>query len=326
MEQNFLILKNWFSSFENYQKLSLKKAQEVYIHFIHSTNIEEKNVLKEKLVLGTMYVVYETIKDSFLVYLPSNKCNVEDIIQAGILVWMEFINNGKILDISYYSDFFRRDFFLKIAQSLLCSERNKDASFLYFEFFGVEKQSFFTCLFQYILLREKMGKLSYSQFLQTFKEFPTLRSFYSFFEEIYSLVDSVSILDKEENFSYRKIAFFLPYIMEEVLYSIYNSKDPSNVFLEIENPLNEIECQLLRNRVREIYEILELPSYRNKKMTAAFYGMQGKRKSFGNLSKEYNLSKQSVQQSVQRTLKLIRKKYPYSKELRNIYEELEKTN
>ena len=85
---------------------------------INTEDIKERNKLREYLIMGTLYVVYNYIDTSKFDYFNSASYSIEDIINSFSSVWVSKIDEGILNEVSHYSFIFRSNFFNSVMDLL----------------------------------------------------------------------------------------------------------------------------------------------------------------------------------------------------------------
>lgn len=311
MEENLRILDNWFASFENYKRLSLKEAQILYVQMEHEQDLMVKKELKDELILGTMYVVYDAIKKLKLFNISSLSFFIEDLIQSGCCLWLEFLFSSKFLSLTNYRSFFYQ------LKTKICSE-----NFSYFEIFGISKDKFIDLMIKFIFLKKENENFSYTTFVEMFSNVPNASNFYLLFEEIYHVLEKAGLLN-DNCLKRSKLHILFSFLVEKIYCSAYNFKDSSSSISRIKITMDDyIEKNLLIEPVKEIYEKMPHPSLRDKQMLADFCGLYGVRKSKKEMGEEWDVTPGLVDKAMKRERTRIKKDHLHNKELKKIYEEL----
>ena len=103
-------LKQWYDQISSFERLKIVDAQELYRKAINTPDEKQKKLYMDRLVLGTLYVVYEYIKRSNLELLTSTSYDMNDIISAFNEVWIKKIYSGDLLKVNKYSLIFTSTF------------------------------------------------------------------------------------------------------------------------------------------------------------------------------------------------------------------------
>ena len=143
----------------------------------------------DRLILGTLYIVYEYIKRSGLILFVSSSYDMNDIINSFNEVWIKKLYNGDLLTVDKYSLLFTSTFFNEVCNNLCGDEM------LVNEQFGISMDCFAELLTLYIehknnlvsvnfqdIIREKYyitGKLPFYTYDQVINIIPLLDTIYN---------------------------------------------------------------------------------------------------------------------------------------------------
>lgn len=113
-------LERWYKGIvAPYERLKLSEAQEL----IKKANLTEDEKLKkeyiDKVVLGTLYVIYEFIKNNEFSFLHSSSYDMDDIINVFCELWIKEIKNGNLLKVQNFSNIFTHTFFNNVTRNLI---------------------------------------------------------------------------------------------------------------------------------------------------------------------------------------------------------------
>ena len=86
--ENNIKMKNWYNIISSYDKLKLKEVQEIYKMSLDCSNEKEKKMYLDKIVLGTLYVVYNYIVKNNMFILCFNNYDFDDVINTFNEVWI----------------------------------------------------------------------------------------------------------------------------------------------------------------------------------------------------------------------------------------------
>ena len=122
-------LKIWYEEIKKYECLDVLEAKNIYNLMINSSG-DNYEKYRERLILGTMYGVYNFVCASGLAAIRSPYFDLDDIISASIEVWINMIDSGDLINCKcdYLSMFFRHTFSIRVINSLV-SEFVQDKSF-----------------------------------------------------------------------------------------------------------------------------------------------------------------------------------------------------
>lgn len=112
------ILSELKSSIEGLNKLTISEAQELYQKAINTANHSLKKNYMDKLILETLYVVYNYIDNNHTEIFSSTIYDINDIISAFTETWINKIYEGKLLEVTQFSLLFTPSFFNSVYQNL----------------------------------------------------------------------------------------------------------------------------------------------------------------------------------------------------------------
>jgi len=199
-------LESWYKEIEKFDKLTLEEAKSLLIEAYAVEEESLKKIYMDKVILGTLYVVYNNIKANSLWLLVNATFDMDDIISTFTELWIKAIKSGKLFEVNSMSEIFTRSFYTDFAAALSVNDY----------IIGIE-----TCLnsvnfkdyFQrYLSLKRKNDKVSVDEFLKFIDDdylsgidLCDVNKVFILFENIYN---SFNFLDDEEcNLSKTKIDY-----------------------------------------------------------------------------------------------------------------------
>lgn len=102
-------LNNWKKQIATYDKLSLKEAKALYTKIVSTEDDIQKELLMDKLIKGTMYVVINFIEYNKLDEIQSSLYDIDDIISTYMTILYKEIKNGNLLNAISFSHLFRKE-------------------------------------------------------------------------------------------------------------------------------------------------------------------------------------------------------------------------
>ena len=118
MNTSYEMLESWYETMKGEKELSLKEAKELVQSIEKCDSLKEKELLQEKLLRGTIGVLYSFIKDNGILMLSNTGyVEVEDLLSSLTLAWAEDLQD-KISEVGRYSTLFSRDYFESVAEKL----------------------------------------------------------------------------------------------------------------------------------------------------------------------------------------------------------------
>lgn len=309
MEKNKYILNNWYKTISEYPKLNLNQAKEIYMRIVNSQG-SKKELLREELIKGTLYLIPNFIKSSMLYDIKSNKYDMNDVISISNELWINMIDNGKLLEISYYSQLLNRTFYVTVVEQLVPKHNFSDIV-------GINIEMFFDLLFWYIkrstagvLVDYKILSNHIDDLLEIYENNHNtilLNSnriiIYEFIFKIYEYLSKENLIDN--NTSERQILAIKNIIIDNMLDISYNNastiEDKDYNLIYLNNALEETILNIIFN---------EMPLKANMKEKIKYrYGLEdGRFKTLVEAGKQYGISKAGMLVCENSAFKKIRKR------------------
>lgn len=205
---NFKGLKEQISGIE---KLSITEAQELYKKAVAFDDEKLKKIYMDKLILGTLYVIYDYIERNQIDLFKSAVYGVEDIVSVFTEVWIEMMYSGDILNVTRFSFITNMQFFNNACKRL-CGEE-----LIVNDIYYLTTEKFIEAFFKYLEAKnngQEITKKNCNEYLLS----DAGRTFYDdgkkiieTFEGIYKNLELDKIDDLE--FSKTKIHTFLKLIL-----------------------------------------------------------------------------------------------------------------
>lgn len=274
MNQNKIILDNWWQDFKNYPRLNINEAKLLYKEY---QKTKEQKTL-ETIFNGTMYLIYNQIKNNYYLNYNSIDFNIEDILMNSIEIWFRFLKNGEILNIQIFSDFFKKNFHYKLINMTLKSSLINISTVNLYDI-GCRKMA--NLFFMYI---HGLNIENISTPLE------------DVFKKLIVVANNINIDLKLVPF--RKIEF----ILKPLINIMIRENLDSNIIVndEYEKLINKICYEQIDNIINH--------ENRNIRILKSYYGFySNKSKTTNDLAEEYNCTRQNIEQIINRELKKIRK-------------------
>lgn len=118
MRNSSIVLRELKEQISGFEKLKIIKAQELYKKAISTSDTKLKKLYMDKLVLGTLYVIYDYIERNQINLFSSAVYGVEDIISSFIETWIEKMYNGDIVNVDKFSLILNISFFNEVYNKL----------------------------------------------------------------------------------------------------------------------------------------------------------------------------------------------------------------
>lgn len=119
MKNNIEKLENWYNQICNYEKLNFNDAKKLYIEIINEEDTLKKDIKRNKLIEGTLYVVYNFVKKNVFCNLESTTYDIEDILCICNEIWINKIDNGKLLRVNSFGQIFNSTFYTALTNILM---------------------------------------------------------------------------------------------------------------------------------------------------------------------------------------------------------------
>lgn len=118
MKNSSIVLKELKEQISGFEKLKIIKAKELYKKAVSTSDTKLKKLYMDKLVLGTLYVIYDYIERNQINLFSSAVYGVEDIISSFIETWIEKMYNGDIVNVDKFSLILNISFFNEVYNKL----------------------------------------------------------------------------------------------------------------------------------------------------------------------------------------------------------------
>lgn len=153
------ILKRYKEEISKYDKLSISEAQELYKKAMSTNDENLKQLYMDKIILGTLYVVYNYIDKIDIFRLLESKYDIEDIISSFTETWIDRIKSGALLRTDQLSHIYSGKFINDVYDKLGESE------FSVLGLFHLKQNDFVEVLSNYIELRNRYGEITQSNLI-----------------------------------------------------------------------------------------------------------------------------------------------------------------
>ncbi len=136
-------LENWWKTYKSHPKLSISEVKILYQQY---QKTKDRQIF-EKIINGTMYLIYNNLKNFYYINYNTTDFDIEDIIMYSIELWIKFLKSGEILNLQVFSEYFKKNFHYQlISMTLKSSFINISTMNLY----GVGYQKMANLFFMYV--------------------------------------------------------------------------------------------------------------------------------------------------------------------------------
>lgn len=117
---NYYKLKKWYEEIKDYEKLTLKEAK-VLNRLILTSSKEKSEKYRNKLILGTIYLVYNFVCNSGLTAIKSSYFDIDDLMNTSIEIWINMIDTNILLNdnVKNYARLFLKEFYVRLNKHLI---------------------------------------------------------------------------------------------------------------------------------------------------------------------------------------------------------------
>ena len=302
MNSSDLVLNEWLKQISQYDKFKLGEAQELCIKAFDTSDEKIKKLYMDKVILGTLYVVYNYITRNNLSILSSGAYDINDIISSFIEIWIQKIYNGELLNVDKYSSIFTRTYFNEVYQNLV----GKDI--IVHETFGMPTELFADLFYAFIQYKNKGLNFTYSDLIKSISKdeyhyWYLIERYDSrimlIFENIYNNLSCNKAEDLEIGMT--KINdFFKIFIDMGITESISD-----DLLDSIDMETNAINKALFEPFIKDIDEALT--NDRQRQILHQRYGLDdGIPKTLEEVAKIHNITRERVRQIEAKCLRLLR--------------------
>lgn len=267
-------LENWWKTYKSYPKLSISEVKSLYQQYQKTKDPQ----IFEEMVNGTMYLIYNQLKNNYYLNYDMVDFDIEDIIMDSIELWLNYLKSGKVLKLEIFSDYFIRNFHEDLINHTL---KTSIMNVTTLELYGIGNRTMADVFFLYV---HGLNTDSIPLKLQ------------DIFKQLIEVADEINIDLKLV--PSRKFDIILKPLINRIIKE--NLKPNIEVPDEYEKIINQCYFEQIENKIRlATTRSIILQSY------CGFYS--DKPKSIKELALEYNCSTQNIEQKIKRELKRIRK-------------------
>ena len=328
MENNERILEEYGKQIASYPKLTNKEARDLYAKYSATDDKKKKKKYMDELILGTLYVVYNYIKDKNILMFCTKSYDANDIISAFNEAWIrELYNNSLETSKNFSAILYGKTYISNVYKCLGIGKNNLLNNY------NFDSDKFISLLLKYIKAKYYNEDFSYYHEIDTSLEKPLNENYYN---GLYYYHQGKKYFDKDV----RK-----EYLISHLLANIYKNlklKDDINwqeltvklkrylnlvINLGMEVPLNNnwltedhaetaLQKRVISNAFKELFDEIEIVGGERshngrrgklvKEIMLLRYGfVDNDVKTFAEIGKILNISEQRAQQLSAYSLHLV---------------------
>lgn len=157
---NSEILNNWYKSISVYPKLSIIDAKKNLLEIKEEQNERLKKEKRDYLICGTLYVIYDFIKENDFLLLNNATYDIDDIISTTCEIWIDYLDKEKLLEKNSFKEIFNATFYKLLSDKIVIEK-----FIIGEELFG-NINSFKDLFIIYIDLIQKNGEIDTNKFIE----------------------------------------------------------------------------------------------------------------------------------------------------------------
>lgn len=163
MNQNKTILFEWGKNIENLPKTDFNSAKNLYLDYLKENDINKKRKIREQIIIGALYVVYNHLSRNNFDTLISGFYDMNDIISSTVEYLIYVIDNGELLNYDRFSCIFNTNTYYSFLTNELIEQKYPIG-----EETILTTDNFSKILNEIILVINKKGELLYDEFIKLF--------------------------------------------------------------------------------------------------------------------------------------------------------------
>ena len=296
-------IKSLKEQIESLDKLKIDEAKELYKKSINSSDEKLKKLYFDKLILGTMYVVYNYIERNSLEIFQSSQYDIDDIQSAFIELWIKKIKNGELLNVDSYSNMFNSKFYNDICTNLIGDEMP-----IYGQS-GIPGESFVDLFYIFIELKNSGKKFDFDDLMNAFNQekhysiqrVPHLQEYSNLvliFENMYNNLN----FDKTEDLEVtkRKVRIYIKLFINNGEY-----ENISDDMVAADNTEDIVDKVMYEKFIKDVDDVIT--DEKKKEIIYQRFGIGGESpKLLDELSEQFGVTSDMIRQIVEKTLRNLR--------------------
>lgn len=294
-------LEKWYQQVSPKEELNFSEAKELYEKAIRTNDDVLKKIYMDKVIIGTLHVIYTYIKRNNINIFKSTSFDLDDIISSFTIIWVKYIYDGILLKKESFFSIFTPKFFSDLYREL-CNDRIYTPNQ-----FGINSNDLADLLLFYIKSKNEGKEYGRKDFILEYKKHNKSYMYYEDkIDKIISLFDNIYKKIQTDEFKVLNISATK---MHELFYIFLNMglvDELDNRFVD-ENCLEDVVIDKINNDTL----INEINSYdlneREKTIIYERFGLDdGKEKSLDEVGKKIGISRERIRQIEAKTLKKLR--------------------
>lgn len=295
-------LDKWYRNISSFKKFNINEAKELYTQAINSNDLTIRKSYMDEVILGTLYVVYEYLKNNKIEILSSTSFDMDDIISSFCEVWIGKIKKGELLNVERFSNIFTIAFFSEVYMNL-CNEE-----IIIKGQYNVSTECFVDLLILYIFFKNNNIEFNVDVFLKEYKKYNPYNMYSTkyienliiIFEKIYNRLSKNN--EQEIELARTKIYEFIRIIINIGMFDKINDNFIDNTDYE-EEIINNYCYKEFISRVDEILKDDRMRGIIHKR-----YGLDNNEPmTLEGVSNNYNITKERVRQIEAKAFRYLRR-------------------
>lgn len=325
-------LKEWKEQISAFPELSIEEARALYIEAINAKDEREKKELMDKVIQGTLYVVFNFIKRNRLNYIKSSSYDLEDLINSCFELWVKEIQSGALLKEKFFSHIIDYSFCSNLASML--NETNLGTIDLTL----FNSEDFINAFYDYVNYHKESGGVSFFEFCKFISRFSSKQeedsyiclcrrindlafSDSDFAQQTYELFENIIDAIKDENddinITKTKIDKFKHLLIDAGLNGFRVNID--NVY-ETDFSDGLVYSSLMKEFVDTVFSSTGLDD-RKKDIMYRHLGFNGHREDFKSVADSYNVTEARARQLYNKAIKSLRANPAVLKYRKDLYKQ-----
>ncbi|MBR2712142.1 MAG: hypothetical protein IKE73_00370 [Bacilli bacterium] len=296
-----------YSEIKNYERLSILEAKKLYNEAMENPNLEIRKRLLNKVIEGTLYIVYKRIEKIMFELFESPVYDIDDFINSYTEYWIKGIYEG-ILNNKNVSNYLHYFFYSNMLDSLngLSSENNLEIK--------STSRILDKLLPAYIELEKTLKRQPSFKELADYCELSVsmVERYYNYIDKFYNEYYE-SLINDGDCFEYLLSNNSKKFNMQVFLDSFNNAELSDNYYQPKSMEEAIINKKYLIDLKEKLLEIINdrhnKYNYqkRNAEIFLKFFGFYDEnRYSFDDLSKEYHIGRERIRQIIIKYIKYIK--------------------